>query len=288
MAALTRESPNRFRVRLADLEAGALRRLFGGERRDIDPFMVARAVVEVMRRSNTRSPTGRRLLWNEYRVILAPDDFEHLRALQDYLFRELQNVLEVEATRLRAELVGDLCVHVVVDEARELEPGHAVVRVGFAANDRIAAPEAGEMTVRLGSGGVTGEILAPVPAQGATVPVAEATESALVATYQLAWDGGAATLYHGVRTFVGRPHPGHPAQFIPLRGASPRVNKQHLFIVARSARAVIGRMPGANPVHVDGRPLGAGEELELSASRIEISLSLGDFTLALVRLDPGT
>jgi hypothetical protein len=287
MGALTRESQNQFRVRLGDLEGGALRRLFGGERRDIDPYVVARAVVEVMRRSNTRSPAGHRLLWNEYRVILAPEDFEHVRSLQDYLFRELQSVLETEAARLKAEMVGDLCVHVVVDEARELSAGHAVVRVAFASNEHLAAPEAGEMTVRLGAGGVAGEILAPVgPHAGATVPIADLShQSALVATYQLSYDGGGATLYHGVRTVVGRPHPGHPPQFVPLRGASPRVNKQHIFIVARAARAVVGRFPGANPVHIDGRALGAGEEIELASTRVDISLSLGDFALTLMRLD---
>ncbi len=287
MGAVFREDAGQFRVRLAEVEGGAFRRLFGRERREVDPYLVSRAVVEVMRRCQSRAPSGQRLVWNEYRLILAPQDFEHLRTLQDYLARELRGILEAEVGRLRAELVGDLCVHVVVDEAGELAPGEAVVRVSFATSDRIAAPEDGEMTVRLGAGAVVGEILAPADAgaSGGTVPVGERAAGSLVASYQVHWPGGGgATLYEGVRAVLGRPHPGHPPQFVPLRGASARVNKEHVIAIPRGACVVVGRVPGANPVRVNGRALAGGEEIELWDPRVEISLSHGDFVLALDKL----
>lgn len=288
MGALTRESNHQFRVRLSDLDGGPLRRLFGGEPREVDPYAVARAVREVMRRASARSPTGGRLLWNEYRVILAPEDFEHLRALQDYLRRELQGVLEAEVERLGGELVGDLCVHVVVDEARELGPGDAVVRVAFSQNEHIAPPADHEMTVRLGERGAAGEIVAPAGAAEATAQVTGAWgPSALVATYDLSWPGGQASVYDGVRTVAGRPHPGHPPQFVPLRGASARVSKRHVVITARGGAAVVGRLPGANPVDVGGRALAAGDEIEVSEPAVDISLSRGELVLSLARIGAG-
>lgn len=287
MSGVERESAGQFRIRFAELTGGRLRRIFGSEPREVDPYAVARAVLEVMRRSDSRSPAGSRLVWNEYRVVLAPEDFDRLRALQDYLRRELQGVLEAEVARLGAELVGELCVHVVVDEAGELGAGEAVVRVAFSPSDRIAAPADHEMTVRLGERGVAGEIAAvAAPAPEATAPVeaTEGGEGALVATFHVAWPEGEAALYAGVRTVAGRPHPGHPAQFIPLRGASARVSKRHIVLVAKTTRAVVGRLPGANPVHVNGAAIGAGDEIEVAEPRAEISLSRGDFVLTLSRL----
>jgi len=82
---------------------------------------------------------------------------------------------------------------------------------------------------------------------------------------------------------AGRPHPGHPVDFVPLSGAGTTINKQHFWVIAMNSRAVVGRMPDANPVHLAGVSLGAGQERELAQAEIEISLSRGDLVLRLRR-----
>jgi hypothetical protein len=289
MSGVIRESATQFQVRFG-AGGGRLRRLFGAtEPGPLDPYRVGQALIEVMRRCDVRAASGARLLWNEYRLIVAREQFEELRVLEGYLYRDLEAVLRAEAQRLDAAMVGELCVHIVADEGRELEAGRGVVRVGFAPTEKLAAPEAGEMTVRLGAVAVSGVVDTTGGARrpDATVPVGDGDDPAvrdLVSTYRLRWTGGEGNLLVGVRTVIGRPHPGHPPQFIPLRGASARINKQQLWIVAMHARAVVGRMPGANPVHVGDRPIGAGEELEIAASPATLSLSRGELVLTLERL----
>src|SRR5688500_5574590 len=112
MAGITREKPTQFRVRFAELEGRVLDR-FRPPDRMVDPYLVARAVVEVMRHASMRSAAGRLLAWNDYRVILAPGDLEPMRALEAHVRRDIEAALAAEARRLGADLVGDLRVHLV-------------------------------------------------------------------------------------------------------------------------------------------------------------------------------
>ena len=284
MGAVTQTAPAQFEVRFEAL-GGLVQRVLGGAPPAVDPYLLARAITEVMRCCQMRSAAGRRLLWNEYRVILAGADFSQVRALEAVLQRDLRAVLSEEAGRLQAELVGELCVHVVADESSELPPGRAVVRVGFVPTAELAAPGRGEMTVRLQA--VAGGVIHGAPAAGNehTVPVGESVQvdPSLGVPYHLEWPGGAVALRLGARVVAGRPHPGHPAEFVPLTGAPTTINKQHIWLIAMSSRVVVGRMPGANPVHLDGASLGAGQERELAKPEIEIRLSRGDLVLRLRR-----
>src|SRR5262245_46259134 len=132
MAGVIREAHNRFRVRFVDLERGGVLGMFRPQAREVDPFLICRAIAEVMRQASLRGPSGRPLLWNEYRLILAPVDLEPLRALGARMQSDLEGALAAEVAGLGAEVVGDLRIHVVADESGELASGEAVIRVDFA------------------------------------------------------------------------------------------------------------------------------------------------------------
>jgi hypothetical protein len=275
MAAITKDGLDQFRVRFAEL--AKLRR---GELLQIDPYLIAQAIGAVMRECTVRSAAGMPIVWNEYRMILARSDLELILPLQSPLERDLRTVLAQEAQARKAELVGELRVTVVFDEADELRAGEGVVRVAFVPTDKLTAPRSGEMTMRLDAWAVAGEIAAKAPKPGAdTVHVADSITGATCSIY---WAGGRAQIPFGSTVVLGRPHDGAPSQFIALTGAGSTVNKQHLFVVASETKVRIGRFPKANPVHVNGTALEAGTEIEV-ALPADVSLSRGDFALTLSR-----
>jgi hypothetical protein len=236
----------------------------------IDPFAIAQVIAQTMRECTVRGATGKPLVWNDYRVILAKPDFESIRPLQAPLERDLRTVLAGEAQTRKAELVGELRVTVVFDEADELRAGDAVIRVAFVPTEKASAPRAGEMTMRFDGWAVAGEIIAK-PTD--TVHVAD---TATFATMR--WSGGEARLAIAQTLIAGRPHADAPPHFISLHGAGATVNKQHFWIAATPTGVRIGRYPKANPVHVNGALLDAGGELEVTRPA-EISLSRGDLML---------
>lgn len=272
MAAISKDGIDQFRVRFADL--AKVRR---GEPVRIDPYLIAQAIGLVMRECAVRSALGKPLVWNEYRIILARRDFDSIRPLQVPLERDLKTVLAQEARTRQAELIGELRVTVVFDEADELAQGEGVVRVAFVPTEKLSAPKPGEMTMRLDSFAVSGEI-AVRAAPADTVIVDDQTAPG----HAIYWAGGSAPLPLGTTIVVGRPHPEAPAHFIALTGAGPKVNKQHVWLAATLQGLRIGRFAKANPVHVNGQPIAAGEDLEVGLPA-EISLSRGDFIITVQR-----
>ncbi len=273
MAAISKDGVDQFRVRFADLA-----RVRRGEALHIDPYLIAQAIGLVMRECNVRSALGKPIVWNEYRVILARRDFDAIRPLQAPLERDLKTVLAQEARNRQAELVGELRVTVVFDEADELPAAEGVVRVAFVPTEKLAAPKPGEMTMRLDSYAVSGEIAVRPASPTDTVIVEDQTAG----DHVVYWAGGRAGLPLGVTVVVGRPHDGPPPQFIALAGAGAKVNKQHAWIAATGNSVRVGRFAKANPVHVNGQPVAAGEDLEV-ALPAEISLSRGDFVFTVQR-----
>jgi hypothetical protein len=263
MGGITREKLTQFRVRFAELEGRVLDR-FRPPERVVDPYLVARAVVEVMRHASMRSAAGRLLAWNEYRVILAPGDLEPMRVLAAHVRRDIEAALAAEARRLGAELVGDLRVHLVADEGGELALGEAVIRADFVAAQAAPVAAGSDMTVRADARSVAGEIRPPVH-------VADPAPSCVVT-----WTGGHARVPAGVRTVLGRPHAAPPAAFVPLTGASTRVSKQQLWIEVGTAGVAIGRFEGANPVEVAGTLVEAGQEVHVATLPAQVSLSRGE------------
>jgi hypothetical protein len=273
MAAISKDGIDQFRVKFAELA-----RVRRGEQVHVDPYLIAQAIGLVMRECNVRSALAKPIVWNEYRVILARRDFDAIRPLQAPLERDLKTVLAQEARAREAELVGELRVTVVFDEADELSAGEGVVRVGFVPTEKLAAPKAGEMTMRLDSWAVSGEIAVRPASPTDTVIVEDQTAPGHV----LYWAGGSAPVPLGATVVVGRPHDEAPAHFIALAGAGSKVNKQHFWITATPNSLRIGRFAKANPVHVNGQPIAAGEDLEV-ALPAEVSLSRGDFVLTVQR-----
>jgi len=273
MAAIHKDGIDQFRVKFADLA-----RVRRGEPVHVDPYLIAQAIGLVMRECNVRSALGKPIVWNEYRVILARRDFDAIRPLQVPLERDLKTVLAQEARNRQAELVGELRVTVVFDEADELAAAEGVVRVAFVPTEKLVAPKPGEMTMRLDSWAVSGEIAVRPASSTDTVIVDDQTAPG----HAVYWAGGTAPLPLGATVVVGRPHPEAPAHFIGLAGAGAKVNKQHCWLAATQASVRIGRFAKANPVHVNGQPIAAGEDLEV-ALPAEVSLSRGDFVFTVQR-----
>lgn len=277
MAPIRKDSVDQFRVEFA-----ALARVKRGEPVQVDPFLIARAIALIMRECSARSAAGRPILWNEYRMILARRDFELVRSLQGPLERDLRTVLAQEAKARASELVGELRVSVVFDEADELPAGQGVVRVAFAPTEKLAAARAGEMTVRLDGWVVAGEIAARTPAGLADTVFVDDSTGGAGDRCVLRWSDGEAALALGATIVVGRPHADAPAHFVSLTGAGAKVNKQHFWIAVGTSTARIGRLANANPVHVNGRAVAASEDVEV-ALPAEISLSRGDLVLTVRR-----
>lgn len=277
MAPIRKESVDQFRVSFPEL-AKARR----GEVVQVDPFLIARAIALVMRECTVRSAAGRSILWNEYRVVLARQDFDLVRSLQGPLEKDLQQVLTQEASARDADLVGALRITVVFDEADELPAGQGVVRVGFVPTERLSAPRSGEMTMRLDGWAVAGEIAARAPKASPDTMFVDDSAGIGGSRGVLSWAGGEARLEVGATVVVGRPHPESPANFVSLTGAGAKVNKQHFWIALAASTVRIGRLAGANPVHVNGQPVAASAEIEAPLPA-EISLSRGDLVLT-VRL----
>ena len=266
MGALRPDGAEQFRVDFAAV-AKARRRV------SIDPYLIAQAIALVMRECSVRSALGRPLVWNEYRVVLARADFDAIRPLQAPLERDLRVVLAHEAHARQAELVGELRVTVVFDEADELRAGEGVVRVAFVPTERLGAPKAGELTMRFDGFAVSGEIIAKAASPTDTVHVADAGDGPQVT---LRWPGGSEAVAIGATFVVGRPHPEAPPQFVALTNAPATINKQHCWIAAVApGRVRVGGVAKANPGHVNGQAVDAGGELEC-ALPCEVSLSRGD------------
>jgi hypothetical protein len=277
MAPIRKEGVDQFRVSFAELA-----KVKRGEVVQVDPFLIARAIALVMRECTVRSAAGRSILWNEYRMILARRDFDLVRSLQGPLELDLQHVLTQEAKARDADLVGALRITVVFDEGDELAAGQGVVRVGFVPTERLGQPRAGEMTVRLDGWAVAGEIAARAPKAPADTMFVDDSAGVGQDRCMLTWAGGEARLVVGVTVIAGRPHPEAPANFIALAGAGAKVNKQQLWIALGTSGVRIGRLANANPVHVNGEPVGASQEIE-AALPAEISLSRGDLVLSVRR-----
>lgn len=273
MAAITADGAHQFRVRFDALARRGIALLRRPERVRVDPYLIGRALAEVMAACTFRAASGRTLLWNEYRVILSRADFESLGVLSHAVERDLCTVLTREVAKRKADLVGELRVITVADDADELSPGHAVVRPAFVETRRAAHPAPGQTVLHTDE-----RRAAPIAAPTFLVPDTDRRKAGCV----LRWPDGTATLAMGATTIVGRAHPGSPAHFVALDGASTKINKQHLTITPSPHGATITRPDGANPVSVGGRALEPGGATETTLP-VKIALSKGDLVLVLSR-----
>ncbi len=284
MPGITRheKDPETYQVDWAVLHAG-MNPWKRTQRVVVDPLLVAKAVKGVMRKCPLKTANGRPLVWSEYRVFLELDDWERIKKLEGTLLRDLGGVIEKALKHLKAEMVGGLQIRLLRDEGGTVRPGMAVIKVDFAAGDRPEVEDPSEMTIRVGgplARSVT-DLTQRVPESVPGAHVDPAGEEKL----RVAWSGGAATIRAGSRVVLGRPHGATAPGFVPLEGASSKINKRQMWIEASDdGEAVIGRLSDANPVEVRGRLVQAGGQIAIDAFPAEVSLSSGELTLTVDRI----
>jgi hypothetical protein len=180
--------------------------------------------------------------------------------------------------------VGSLQIRLLRDEGGTVRPGNAIIKVDFQEGDRPVVNDAAEMTVRIG--GTIARSLTDL-----TQRVPESFAGAFVdpsgkEKFRVNWPGGNATIRAGSRVVLGRPHGNTAPGFVPLEGATTKINKRQLWIEAEGEGAVIGRLSDANPVEVRGRLVQAGGQISIDSFPAEITLSSGELKLTLDRLSP--
>jgi hypothetical protein len=285
MAAITRDEQDaqKFHVDWSAVNAG-LNPWKRGEKVLIDPFLVAKAVKLVMGECRQQTAAGKPLVWNDYAVFMDLNDWEHIKKLESTLTRDLGGVVEKHLKKMKAEMVGPLTVRLLRDEGGSVRGGGAVIKVDFHEGEPAAALDASEMTVRIG--GKLAPSLTDLTQRVPDAAVITSEDPNSPETLRVSWSGGAATVRVGGRVVFGRPHPAPARGFVPLTGAGTKVNKRQLWIEAGGeGDAVIGRLSDANPVEVNGRLLQAGGQISIDEFPAEISLSSGEMTLRLERLE---
>lgn len=276
-----RQDPQTFAVDWQALHAGR-NPWKRAEKVVVDPFLIAKAVKQVMKKCPHQTATGRPLVWNDYAVFLDLSDWERIKKLEATLVRDLGTVVEKELAKSKSEMVGILNVRLLRDEGGSVRPGAGVIKVDFMEGDRIFPPNAGEMTVRI-SGGLMGAV-ADLTQRIAESPVTgpDIEEGLLVR-----WTGGGSTrIRTGSRVVLGRPHTGALSGFVPLTGAGSKINKRQVWIEATVDGALIGRLSRANPVEVKGRLIQAGGQIAVDELPADVSLSNGALVLTVDRLQP--
>jgi FHA domain-containing protein len=280
------QDPQKFHVDWQAVHAG-LNPWKRSEKVIIDPYLVAKAVKGVMRQCTQQTATGKPLVWNDYAVFMELNDWEQVKKLEATLTRDLGGVVTRTLKKSKAEMVGPLNVRLLRDEGNVVRPNTAVIKVDFRPEeklDAIGGADASEMTVRIGSlvaKSVT-DLTQRVPdMEGLGVQDENAPEQ-----LRVSWPGGTTTVRDGNRIVLGRPHPAPSVGFVPLAGASSKINKRQLWVEADEDGALIGRLSDANPVEVNGRLLQAGGQISIEDFPAQISLSSGELTLTLERIEP--
>jgi hypothetical protein len=268
--------PSAFQVDWTALRAG--RNPWKRARRaTVDPFLVAKAVKQVMRYCPNRTATGGPLVWNDYAVFLDLGDWTRIKKLEHTLGRDLGGVVEKELSVLKAEMVGPLNVRLLRDESGNVRPGTGVLKAEFTEAARLAPPDPAEMTVRVGKPAAPSltdpptERVPEIPAGGARLRVH--------------WGRGTATVAAGARIVLGRPHQPASPGFVPLTGAASKINKRQLWIEAGGGGVIIGRFSEANPVEVGGRLVQQGGQIAVDRFPVQVTLSNGEMALTIDRLD---
>jgi hypothetical protein len=281
MSGVTRDEqdPNRFHVDWSAVNAGR-NPWKRATLPTVDPFLVAKAIRQVMKQCPHRTATGKPLVWNEYAVFLDLTDWERIKKLENTLTRDLGEVVKKDLGQLKADMVGVLAVRLLRDEGGTVRPGTSVIKVDFSEGDRTVTEDPGEMTIRIGI---------PVTRAITDLATQHVPEMAAASTtdgngLRLTWQGGATSIAPGVRVVLGRPHPGPAPGFVALTGASSKINKRQVWIEAAEDGAVIGRLSEANPVEVAGRLIQPGGQIAIEQFPAEVTLSGGELSVTVDRV----
>lgn len=243
----------------------------------VDPFLVAKAVKEVMRQCPNRTATGGPLVWNDYSVFLDIADWTRIKKLEGTLVRDLGGVVEKALATLKAEMVGPLNVRLLRDESGNVRPGTAVLKADFTEAAKMGAPDPSEMTVRVGKPAAPS--LTDLPTERVPEMVADGSR------LRVQWEKGSTLVAGGTRVVLGRPHQPSSPGFVPLTGAASKINKRHLWIEAGGGGVIIGRFSEANPVEVAGRLVQQGGQIAVDSFPVQVTLSNGEMKLTIDRLE---
>jgi hypothetical protein len=246
---------------------------------NVDPFLVAKAVKQVMRQCPNRTATGGPLVWNDFSVFLDLADWTRIKKLESTLVRDLGGVVEKEMATLKAEMVGPLNVRLLRDESGNVRPGTAVLKADFTEARRMAPPDPSEMTVRIG------KPAAPSLTDLPTERVPELPVPNGGSGLRVQWDRGSAMVAGGTRIVLGRPHQPASPGFVALTGAASKINKRHLWIEAGGGGVIIGRFSEANPVEVGGRLVQQGGQIAVDSFPVQVNLSNGEMKLTIERVE---
>lgn len=268
--------PSAFQVDWSALKAG--RNPWKRARKTaVDPFLVAKAVKEVMRQCPNRTATGGPLVWNDYSVFLDIADWTRIKKLEGTLVRDLGGVVEKALATLKAEMVGPLNVRLLRDESGNVRPGTAVLKADFTEAAKMGAPDPSEMTVRVGKPAAPS--LTDLPTERVPEMVADGSR------LRVQWEKGSTLVVGGTRVVLGRPHRPSSPGFVPLTGAASKINKRHLWIEAGGGGVIIGRFSEANPVEVAGRLVQQGGQIAVDSFPVQVTLSNGEMKLTIDRLE---
>jgi hypothetical protein len=246
---------------------------------NVDPFLIAKAVKQVMRQCPNRTATGGPLVWNDFSVFLDLADWTRIKKLESTLVRDLGGVVEKELATLKAEMVGPLNVRLLRDESGNVRPGTAVLKADFTEARRMAPPDPSEMTVRIG------KPAAPSLTDLPTERVPELPVPNGGSGLRVQWDRGSAMVAGGTRIVLGRPHQPASPGFVALTGAASKINKRHLWIEAGGGGVIIGRFSEANPVEVGGRLVQQGGQIAVDSFPVQVNLSNGEMKLTIERVE---
>jgi hypothetical protein len=278
VSGLTRDDhdPNVFQVDWSAVRAGR-NPWKRGDQAAVDPFIVAKAVKLAMKLCPHKTATGTPLVWNDYTVFMDLEDWTRVKKLESTLVRDLGGVVEKELATLKAEMVGPLNVRLLRDESGNVRPGTALLKADFSAADRLAAPDANEMTVRVGRPGAVP--LADPPTERVAGVVPDGSR------LTVEWDGGSTAVPPGIRAVFGRPHKGSSPGFVPLTGAGTKINKRQLWVESGGGGVIVGRFSEANPVEVSGRLVQPGGQIAVNRFPVEVTLSNGEMKLTIDRVE---
>lgn len=262
---LKAESPDRFRVDFAQVKrTSGWRALFSKDPVVVDGLAIGRALIGAIAACPMRSPAGAPQVWNEYRLFLARPDHDRLRPLEATLQRDLMPMLYEELVRLNAVTIGGVVVRLLVDDAEDVEPGHAILHVRYAP-DAENAPRSGEITMRLDK----------LPGGGTPVP----TQRLSLGEGVLRSPAGDLALQGGVRYTLGRADPEGGPDHLAIPGATARINRRQLTVMVSGGHIEVTRDAGGNPVSVGSQALAPGQSVR-ERLPTEIVLSGGELRLA--------
>jgi len=278
VSGLTRDDhdPNVFQVDWSAVRAGR-NPWKRGDQAAVDPFIVAKALKLAMKLCPHKTATGSPLVWNDYTVFMDLEDWSRVKKLESTLVRDLGGVVEKELATLKAEMVGPLNVRLLRDESGNVRPGTALLKADFSAADRLAPPDANEMTVRVGRPGAVP--LADPPTERVAGVVPDGSR------LTVEWDSGSTTVPPGIRAVFGRPHKGSSPGFVPLTGAGTKINKRQLWVESGGGGVIVGRFSEANPVEVSGRLVQPGGQIAVNRFPVEVTLSNGEMKLTIDRVE---